>query len=688
MAFQISAYMFAPIIAGIFSLGIAYFVWSRRQSRAAAPLFVMLLATSFWAFVYGLEIGALDLDFKLFWAQLKYIGIVATPLAWFLFAVIYTERDEWLQPVTIIALSIIPIVTIILTLTNELHHLVWVGKLDDSGSFLAYVVEFRYWFWLHTAFSYLMVLAAFFLIAAQYRRADATAKKQIAVLLAAGIFPFAGNVLFVAAGDLLKNLDITPIMFVLTGFFLAIGLFPLRMLENPEDDGTIAYSLDTEISEIILGSRRQTLRLLLTGSIILCFFSIMVGLMREYSAGQPNWNNLLLLALPAFTFAIIAAVRGAPFELRTVAFLGAWLFISLISIRQFGLDLESGVNLLTFVIFAFFLLGMRGGLVALAISGLTVVGAGYQIFSGQFAPASRLVAGSSGIDLFFSALNFFMLILTATLAQSNLQRFVTDLFNEAQALSKELDAERALLENRVADRTRDLETSFAITRHISEVDDKEALFASVVDQLRQQFGFYHVFVFLLNEAENRFDFTAGSGEIGQQLKRLDLSLPADRGLMGNIRNSKNSVVVDDVTLEPEWIENEYLPTAKAEAIVPILLGDKMFGVLGIQSDKIAGIHHNQISLVEAIASQMAVIIQKLDTLAQAEQQTKAESALNQVVQQIRQTTGIDRAAKIAIREMGRALGKPAAILLADAPPQLARDTRPLVARDSMQDYRS
>jgi hypothetical protein len=71
---------------------------------------------------------------ELFWAKIGYAGTVAAPLAWAVFAVAYTGRDRWLAPRRLALVSVIPLVTLLLVLTNSAHQLVWSDPvLDRSG---------------------------------------------------------------------------------------------------------------------------------------------------------------------------------------------------------------------------------------------------------------------------------------------------------------------------------------------------------------------------------------------------------------------------------------------------------------------------------------------------------------------------------------------------------------------------
>ncbi len=55
-----------------------------------------MLAVASWSLEYALELGSTELAGKLFWAKLQYVSIVVLPVAWFAFALQYTQRLNWL----------------------------------------------------------------------------------------------------------------------------------------------------------------------------------------------------------------------------------------------------------------------------------------------------------------------------------------------------------------------------------------------------------------------------------------------------------------------------------------------------------------------------------------------------------------------------------------------------------------
>lgn len=226
-------FLFTPIVVplllvALLSLGVAWYVWQLRARRGALELVVLGIAAAIWSLGYALEIVGADLPTKLFWAKLQYFGIAIVPLAWFLFAWQYAGRYTPLTRRIIIGLSIIPVITILLVLTNEWHGLVWRNyRLLSADNFLTLDIDHGLWFWVYWVYSQLLVLAGTVLIIrAQLRPIDPD-ERPIVILLIAALAPWAGNLIYVTG---LSPLDPTPFVFALSAAAMTFAVFRFRLI--------------------------------------------------------------------------------------------------------------------------------------------------------------------------------------------------------------------------------------------------------------------------------------------------------------------------------------------------------------------------------------------------------------------------------------------------------------------------
>lgn len=219
------------------------------------------------------------------------------------------------------------------------------------------------------------------------------------------------------------------------------------------------------------------------------------------------------------------------------------------------------------------------------------------------------------------------------------------------------------LEQRVIDRTRALATSTEVSRRISTILDERQLVTEVVEQIQAAYNYYHGQIYLLDKSGETLVLAGATGEGGKALLEKKHTLSIERGLVGRAARTKTSVLVPDTSKDPEWVPNPLLPDTKAEIAVPILLGDRLLGVIDMQDDIVGDIYPEDIEYLTAIANQVAIALQNSRSYAQARQKAERESLILSINQKIQQEATVESALQVAVREVGRALGTEAMVKL-------------------------
>ncbi|MFL5732294.1 MAG: histidine kinase N-terminal 7TM domain-containing protein [Chloroflexia bacterium] len=225
-------YSIPLILSSIVALILGLYAARHRNVRGGTAFMWFCLAAAEWAFTYVLEINSFDLPSKIFWSKVEYLSITTGPIIWLAFAATYTRRDKWLTPRAWIALSIIPLTTLLLAFTNEAHGLIWRNiTLDTAGPFPVMFIQYGNWFWVHTAFSYLCVLAGSILLLTGLVEARQFYRRQRLALFVGIFAPWIANILYLAKISPLHGLDLTPFASTVTAVALALALFSFRLLD-------------------------------------------------------------------------------------------------------------------------------------------------------------------------------------------------------------------------------------------------------------------------------------------------------------------------------------------------------------------------------------------------------------------------------------------------------------------------
>jgi GAF domain-containing protein/HAMP domain-containing protein len=187
------------------------------------------------------------------------------------------------------------------------------------------------------------------------------------------------------------------------------------------------------------------------------------------------------------------------------------------------------------------------------------------------------------------------------------------------------------LEQRVADRTRDLEQRSAYLEASAEVGqtatsylEAEALIQQVTDLIKDQFGLYYVGLFVVDERNEWAELRAGTGEAGQKMLAREHRLRVGDGMIGwSIANAQARVALDTGT-DAVRFDNPDLPDTRSEAAIPMRSRGRVLGALSVQSTKGAAFDQDTIVVLQTMADQVAVAVDNARLFAAAQEALEAE----------------------------------------------------------------
>ena len=231
-AWQDSPYLVPLGIAATIAAGLTILAWRRRQAPGAYAFGGLTLALTVWSFGYMAELSRVEPLSALLWTKVQYLGIVSAPVLWLLFILETTDHGSQVTRRRAIGLFYIPLATLALAWTNERHGLIWsaVGWDTDHG-FAVLQVRYGAWFWVHTAYSYGIILSGTIVLARALLHAPHLYRGQRTSLLIGAGAPWVANIVYLAGLNPFAHLDLTPFAFTVTGLALARGLLRFRLLD-------------------------------------------------------------------------------------------------------------------------------------------------------------------------------------------------------------------------------------------------------------------------------------------------------------------------------------------------------------------------------------------------------------------------------------------------------------------------
>jgi len=187
-------------------------------------------------------------------------------------------------------------------------------------------------------------------------------------------------------------------------------------------------------------------------------------------------------------------------------------------------------------------------------------------------------------------------------------------------MTNQLQDTLAGLEQRVADRTRNLELAAEVGRAVSQVRTLDVMLEDACDLILKEFNLYYVQVYLSDPSRTNLILEAGTGDVGAQLLGRGHSLRFDvNSINGRAAVEKRSIVIADTSQSASFRPNPLLPETRGEIAVPLIIADKVVGVLNMQSDKPGILTDEILPAFEALAGQVAVAVQNANLLAENEQ---------------------------------------------------------------------
>lgn len=233
MEFQTNPYLIWQVIPGIILLGIGLYIQSRPVKKRESNAFSLLMfGGSLWAFANAIQLITPDLGWQRFWNGVTYFGIMTVPTSWFLLSVkltgFFRERIEKIEKF----LWVVPAVLYLTLLTSGFHKLFFtVFQTTAVGGYAALENNYGPLFYVHTAYSYLLIVSGIVMLAvsliAKFKQYGVQAYGLIVGVLA----PLIGNAYFLFGSPPPGFPDPTPIIFTVTGIAFAWAIFGGHILE-------------------------------------------------------------------------------------------------------------------------------------------------------------------------------------------------------------------------------------------------------------------------------------------------------------------------------------------------------------------------------------------------------------------------------------------------------------------------
>ena len=178
--------------------------------------------------------------------------------------------------------------------------------------------------------------------------------------------------------------------------------------------------------------------------------------------------------------------------------------------------------------------------------------------------------------------------------------------DNARAFEAETEARR---ENER--RAVELETVAQVSTAAATILDVDGLLLTVSELTKAAFELYHAHIYLYMEEYTLLELRAGAGEPGRIMMEQGHSIPIDHpsSIVAKCARTKDGVLVENVLESPTFMPNPLLPDTHSELAVPMVVGDKLVGVMDVQSDEVGRFSWQDVGVFTKLGAQVGVAIE-------------------------------------------------------------------------------
>jgi GAF domain-containing protein len=355
------------------------------------------------------------------------------------------------------------------------------------------------------------------------------------------------------------------------------------------------------------------------------------------------YTGILILAIAKLPFALPGAATQAaeqigwqptPFIATNMAFLGlvglAYLFVRRGSLKAAGailvgvLLVEGALYLLrdwslpqgwselwVGVALGALLFGGRGNIVATAAVLILITVGSFHAF------------GSLDADGQTEHLAVFLTSTLCTLALAAIMAVVTRAIQAAAQSGLRQDPLRVVIE-----------AGKELARGLYTRTELDSFLAQTTDSIRQRFqAIHHVEIFLVKPDSPKAALRAATGPVGQQLLAQDYAVDiGGLSAVGRVTLTKTPLLIPNYDQDRIHRPHPLLPETHSELAIPLVTNNEVIGALDLQSLQAHAFEERDVAVLQAIANQLAIVIDGLQLHEASQRNLREKQALSQQTQ--------------------------------------------------------
>lgn len=230
MVYELWVYILCVALAGFLSLFLS--VYAQLKLKDSPGVGYYILATFFSAvftFAYAFELSSTSLEQIKFWLRIEYLAMPFIPLLMLFMCLEYVGKK--LNQLTGFLLLLIPLTTVFMMNTNDLHHFYYSSvSLRQDIPFAVLDLDYGPWFYVHSLYVFLCLVISIVILLIQAKKSLFKFRMQILLMVTGLLMPIVANHFYL--NDLSPyGIDLGPVSMSLAFLFHGTALLSYQMFD-------------------------------------------------------------------------------------------------------------------------------------------------------------------------------------------------------------------------------------------------------------------------------------------------------------------------------------------------------------------------------------------------------------------------------------------------------------------------
>lgn len=298
-----------------------------------------------------------------------------------------------------------------------------------------------------------------------------------------------------------------------------------------------------------------------------------------------------ILFVSLYLILLLVTLLPTPYMLRAYLLLGAIGIVGVNAIVSWGPWADGSLFLLTSIVLASLLLDNRTDVIMLVAAVIFSTILAFMDLQGAFQLTAPAVPATDLSSWAVYVIDFSIAGTILIAAANMLKRAFARVTSQVQAAFLSLTDERQSLEEKVQERTAELETrmsqlraSTTTARAIAETQEITELIKKAADLIAERFEYYHVGIFILDTQRRIAYLQAASSEMGKTMLGQAFRVEPDRKNPINVVVENNKTIITHDLDRANFTKDPNFPLTRSRMIMPLSVRGTMIGILDMHSD--------------------------------------------------------------------------------------------------------